>query len=155
MTFYHVLAEINSEKAQMLFSDLTLSELGGQFVTPYKRGKTFFSGSRLINPAELKAIHIIETTECEAAARQRINEASLQQIAEINRTGIVSIFSPGSGYAPEDLLEAGTDITRSHLKGGPGSSVALFGMSKQAADWTLGIVAAAASTGLAKWLRWA
>jgi hypothetical protein len=155
MTFFHVLAVIENEKPQMLFSDLNPAQLKDQFVTPYKRGKTFFAGARIVSPSTLKSIHIIETTEREEVIRQSINTESLQGIDEINRSGSVIFFSIGSGYDPEDLLDGGADVTRKYLTGGPGSAVPVFGMSKQAIGWALGIVSAVAAAGLAKWLGWA
>lgn len=152
MTFFHVLAVIGDEKPQMLFVDLNSSELKEQFISPYKRGKTFFAGARIINPTMLKSIRIIETTECEEPTRRRINAASLQQIDEMNRSGGVIFISAGSGYDPEDLLEGGIDVTRKFLTGGPGAAGAVFGMSKQALGWVFGIVSAVVAAGLAKWL---
>jgi hypothetical protein len=87
MTFFHVLAAIDNEKPQMLFSDLNPAELKDQFVTPYKRGKTFFAGARIVSPSTLRSIHIIETTEREEITRQSINKESLKGIDEINRSG--------------------------------------------------------------------
>jgi hypothetical protein len=152
MTFLHVIAVIDNEKPQMLFTDLNAAELKDQFVTPYRRGRTFFAGARIVSPAALKSIHIIETTEREEPTRQGINTASLQHIDEMNRSGGVIFISAGSGYDPEDLLEDGTDVTRRFLTGGPGAAGPLFGMSKQALVWALGIVSAVVATGLAKWL---
>ncbi len=153
--FYHVLGAVGDGKVKMLFSDLSAIELEKEFVTPYRRNKTFFSGSQIVNPSELRAVQIIETTMREDDARQRINQKSLAQIEEINRTSGVMIISPGQGYEPEDLVEAGKDVTRTYLTGGPGSSTRIWGLSKTVVGWTLGIVAGVIATGLAKWLGWA
>jgi hypothetical protein len=153
--FYHVLAAVGDRKVQMLFSDLNATELDKEFITPYRRGKTFFAGPQIVNPSELRAVRIIETSMREDEARRRINQDSLAQIEEMNRTSGVMIFSAGQGYEPEDLVEAGTDVTRTYLTGGPGSSTRLWGLSKTVVGWTLGIVAGVIATGLAKWLGWA
>jgi hypothetical protein len=155
MTFFHVLGVIDNEQPQMLFSDLQPAGLKEQFVTPYRRGKTFFAGARIVHPSTLKSVHIIETAEPEAVTRQSINAQSMREIDEINRSGGVVFFSTGSGYDPEDLLDGGTDVTRQFLTGGPGAAAPLFGMSKQALGWALGIAGAVLATGLAKWLGWA
>jgi hypothetical protein len=129
--FYHVIGAVGDPKVEMLFSDLTLKELISDFVTPYKRGETFFAGARVVAPSELRLVRIVQTTVPEAGARGKINHDDLAHIAEINRT---------SGI---------------YLRGGPGSSVGLLGLSKQAIGWTLGIVAAVIATGAANLLGWA
>jgi hypothetical protein len=152
--FYHVLGAIGDRKTEVLFSDLTAKELRKQFVVPYKRGRTFFAGTSVVVPAELRRIRIIETPVKEAEARDRINRDSLADIAEMNRTSGLVIISPGQGYEPDDIAEAGADVTRTFLRGGPGSPSGLLGLSKNAAGWLLGIVASVLAAGLAKWLGW-
>lgn len=152
--FYQVLAAIGDRKTEMLFSDLTAKDLGKEFITPYMRGKTFFARTLIVNPSELRQVRIIETPVKEAEARHRINCASLAEIAEMNRTSGFTIFSPGQGYEPEDIVDAGVDVTRTFLRGGPGSSNSLLGLSKTAAGWILTIVASVLAAGLAKWLGW-
>jgi hypothetical protein len=152
--FYHVIGAVDDRKAKMLFSDLTLKDLISDFVRPYERGEKFFAGGRVVAPSELRLVRIVETAVPESDARGKINQDDLASIAEINRTLGFIIISPGRGYEPDDLVEAGTDVTRTYLRGGPGSSVGLLGLSKQAIGWTLGIVAAVIATGAAKWLGW-
>jgi hypothetical protein len=152
--FYQVLAAIDDRKTEMLFSDLTAKELDKEFVAPYKRGKTFFAGTSVVNPSELRKVRIIETPVREAEARDRINRDSFAEIAEINRTSGFTIISDGQGYEPEDVADAGVDVTRIFLRGGPGSSNSLLGLSKTAAGWLLTIVASVLAAGLAKWLGW-
>lgn len=153
--FYHVIGAVGDQKAEMLFSDLTLKELISDFVKPYSRGKTFFFGARVVAPSALRLVRIVETAMPEADAREQINHDDFAQITEINRTSGFTIISPGRGYEPDDLVEAGTDVTRIYLRDGPGSSIGLLGLSKHAIVWTLGIVAAVIATGAAKWLGWA
>lgn len=152
MTFFHVLAVIDSEKPKMLFSDLSRHDLKEQFVTPYKRGMTLFAGSQIIDSATLKSVHIIETTDREDVTRQTISKASLRQIDEINNSGGVIFISAGTGYDPEDLLEGEADVTRDYLTIAPAAPAHMFGISKQALAWALGIIGAVLATGLAKWL---
>lgn len=153
--FYHLLGADGGGKVQVLFSDLDLTELNKSFVKPFRRGESFFAGSRLIRPLELQTILIIETSERESTVRQRINRDDLARIEELNRDSNIVFLSPGIGYAPEDLLEGGADVTRQFLSQGPGASATLFGMSKRLLLWILGIVAGVLSTGLAKWVGWA
>lgn len=153
--FYHVIGSVGDRKVEMLFADLTLKELNSAFVRPYRRGHTFFTGTRVVNPSELQSVRIIETAVLETYARSQINQDDLAQIAEINRTSAFMFVSAGRGYEPDDLAEAGADVTRTYLRGGPGSSVGLLGLSERATGWILSIVAAVAATGAAKWLGWA
>jgi hypothetical protein len=153
--FYHVLAAIGDGKVQMLFSDLSSAELNRSFVKQYRRGQTFFAGQQLVKPSELRTVQVVETSEREATARERLNRDDLARIDALNRSSNIVFISPGIGYEPEDLVEAGADVTREYLTRGPGSSPTLFGISKSVLLWILGIVAAAVSTGLAKWLGWA
>lgn len=152
--FYHVLGAIGDRKTEVLFSDLTAKELRKQFVVPYKRGRTFFAGTSVVAPPELRKVRIIETPVKEAEARERINRANLANIAEMNRTSGLFIISPGQGYEPDDIAEAGADVTGTFLRGGPGSSNGLLGLSKHAAGWLLGIIGSVVAAGLAKWLGW-
>ncbi|QYF92534.1 hypothetical protein KY495_17550 [Massilia sp. PAMC28688] len=151
-SFYHVLAAVGDAPAQVLFSDMTQKELVKNFVTPYRRDKAFFAGTQIVNPSELRTVRIIETAGREAEERERINLASLAQIEEGNRSSGVIICSIGQGYEPEDLQDAGADVTRMHLRAGPGSSTSIWGLSKTVVGWTLGIAAGVIVTGLAKWL---
>jgi len=152
--FYHVLGAIGDRKTEVLFSDLTAKELRMQFVVPYIRGYSFFAGTSVVSPAELRKVRIIETPVKEAEARAQVNRDSLADIAEMNRTGGLFIISPGQGYEPDDIAEIGADVTRTFLRGGPGSSNGLLGLSKNAAGWLLGIVGGVLAAGLAKWLGW-
>lgn len=153
--FYHVLAAVGDRELQMLFADLDKIKLDKEFLKPYRRGETFFAGSQIVKPAELRTVRIIETSMREDVARQSINRASLARIDEMNRTSNVTIISVGQGYDPEDLVEAGEDVTRTYLTGGPGSPTRFWGLSKTVVGWTMGIVAAVIATGLAKLLSWA
>ena len=152
--FHHVLGAIGDRQTEVLFSDLTARELRKQFVIPYMRGITFFAGTAVVAPAELRKVRIIETPVNEAKAREQVNRDSLAHIAEINRTSGLFIISPGQGHQPDDIEEAGDDVTRTFLHGGPGSASVLLGLSKNAAGWLLGIVGSVLAAGLAKWLDW-
>lgn len=152
--FYQVLAALGDRKTEMLFSDLTAEKLYQNFVTPYKRGKSFFAGNMIVNPSELRKVQIIETRITEAEARDRINRESLADIAEMNRTSDFMIISPGRGYDPEDVTEAGVDVTAAFLRGGPGSSKGLHAKAKTAGVWLLTIVASVVAAGLAKLFGW-
>lgn len=153
--FYHVIGAVEDRKPEMIFSDLTRKVLMSDFVGPYRRGETFFAGAQIVAPSKLRSVRIVETTTREADACAQLNREDLAQIAEFNRTSGITIISPGRGYDPDDLADAGRDVTSIYLKGGPGSSAGLLGLSKAAIGWTLGIAAGVLATGAAKWLGWA
>jgi hypothetical protein len=152
--FYHVLGAIGDCKTEVLFSDLTAKELRKQFVVPYIRGCAFFAGTSVVFSSELRKVRIIETPMKEAEAREQINRDSLADIAEMNHTGDLFIISPGQGYEPDDIAEAGADVTCTFLHGGPGSSNGMLGLSKNAAGCLLGIGGSVLAAGLVKWLGW-
>jgi len=120
--FYHVLGAIGDRKTEVLFSDLTAKELRKQFVVPDVRGCTFFAGTSVVSPAELRKVQIIETPMKEAEAREQVDRDSLADI----RTGGLFIVSPGQGYETDDIAEAGANVTRNFLRGGLGSSSGLL-----------------------------
>jgi len=61
------------------------------------RGCTFFAGTSVVSPAELRKVRIIETPMKEAEAREQVNRDSLADIAEMNRTRGLFIISLGQG----------------------------------------------------------
>jgi hypothetical protein len=155
MSFYHVIiATAPDEKWEMLYADLSMSELREKFVKRYKRGQSFLVNGRIIKPENLRSISIIETMDDEQAARKRVNLADLADIEEFNREGGVVFISPGRGHRPEHLADAGTNVTDLFLNSAPGAIAALFDTSKKVAIWTVGILGSLAATGLAKWLGW-
>ena len=153
MSLYHVV--INSAGNphwEMLFSDLSKSELQKRFIKPYQHDRNFLVTSKIIKASELNAVRIIKTEDTEKEARARINKADLADIAEMNRDSEIVIVSPGIGHKPEHLTEAGDDVTSDFLNSGPGSTSLFLGASKKAVAWTLGIVAAIIATALGKWI---
>ncbi len=155
MTYHHVIAKVGSEdKYRSLFLDLSASELSEKFLTPYEKGVAFFSGNDLISPSELRSVQIIRTERNEEAERDELNRISLAQIDEINRSGSVTFISAGSGYFPEDIADAGEDVTRALIKGPPGHKAGRWAPSLLVFGWIAGIAATVAAAGLVHWLGW-
>ncbi len=123
MPYHHVLLRFDGEpeKDRCVFSDLSESDLQARFLTPYKRRKNFLSGSEVIEISRLRKSTIICTNEPIETELRRIQEKSRAEDDEFNRTssGVV-ILSMGRGYAPEDIAEAGVDVTSTFISGPPG-----------------------------------
>ncbi len=63
--------------------------------------------------------------------------------------------SLGGGYDPEDIAEAGEEVTHSFIKVLPGFKANRWSPSLKVVSWVGGIVAVVAAAGLVKWLGWA
>lgn len=156
MAYHHVIAKVGqSDKFRILFADLSLADLKELFITPYERGRSFFSGNDLVAPSDLRSVQVVRTERTEQKERERINNESLAQIDKINRESDSVVFiSPGSGYDPEDIAEAGEDITHSVIKGPPGFRAGKWSTPAKVLAWVAGIVAVVIAAGVIKWLGW-
>jgi hypothetical protein len=154
MTFHHVIAKVGSDtKPRCLFIDLSAADLRSRFVKPYDRGHSFFSGTDLIAPSDIKSLQIISTARPEQIERSEINRRDLDRIDELNRSSdCVVIISPGAGYAPEDIAQAGSDVTQVFIKGPPGHKSGRWLPSLKVLGWTAGIAAAIIAAWLSNWL---
>ena len=156
MAFHHVFATLGPEKqARMLFVDLTSKELVKQFIKPYEQGKPFFAGHELISPHNLRSIHIIRTRGLDRTERDEINRKDRERIDRLNASGSgLVLISAGAGHAPEDIAEAGEDITHSVIKGPPGFRANRWQPAVSAFKVIAGIVAAVVATVAAAGLVW-
>lgn len=156
MAYHHVIAKVGeTDKYRVLFADLSLADLKKRFIAPYERGNSFFSGNDLVVPSDLRSVQIVRTESTEQEEREHINKESRAQIDKINRESSWAVFiSPGSGYQPEDIAEAGEDVTHSVIKGPPGFRAGKWGTSAKVVAWVAGIVAVVVAAGVIKWLGW-
>lgn len=156
MAYHHVIARVGEDdKFRILFTDLSFTDLKKRFIVPYERGISFFSGNDFIAPKDLHFVRVVQTECTEKEERERINNESLVQIEKINRENNGTVFiSPGSGYDPEDIAEAGEDITHSVIKGPPGFRARKWGVSTNVLALVTGIVATVVAAGVIKWLGW-
>lgn len=156
MLYHHVIAKVGADKRpRELFTDLSTDELQDRFVKPYEYGKAFFCGHDLISPDDLRFVQIVATKRKAETERDEINRRDLEKIDELNRSSDSGfIVSAGRGYEPEDISEAGEDMTHAFIKGHPGFKANRWGLSNKIAAWAAGIVAAVAAAGLIKWLGW-
>lgn len=156
MTYHHVVAKVGKdEKFRVLFSDLSAEELSERFVKPYEKGNTFFSGNDLISPNDLRSIQVIRTERREEVERDEINRKDRENIARFNESSSSAIIvSIGGGYQPEDIAEAGEDLTHKFIKGHPGFKAGSWEPPKKLLAWIGGIIAAVIAAGIVKWLGW-
>lgn len=122
MAYFHVIAKLASKNEFVcLFKDLTLDDLRLKFLQPYTVGRDFMSGTDVVSSKDVISIKIIETLRNDETEREEINRRSRAQIDEINRSSDSVFFvSLGSGWEPEDIAEAGEDVTSIYIKGAPG-----------------------------------
>ena len=121
MSYFHVIAKLSSNKEQScVFYDLSSTELNQKFLKPYEKGLDFLSQNTVVRVNELEAIHIIETENNIDTELKAIQRRSREEIDRINRESNVKFLSLGRGYAQEDIIEAGVDVTQKHIKGPPG-----------------------------------
>ena len=156
MPYYHVIAKVGTEeKFHILFTDLTVEELSARFVKPYEQGTTFFSGNDLISPNDLRSVQIIRTERENEVERDEINRKDRESIDRLNNSSSgVCIVSVGGGYEPQDIADAGEDLTHPFIKGHPGFKTGRWEPSIKVIAWVGGIVATVAAAGIVKWFGW-
>jgi hypothetical protein len=157
MPFYHILiifADAPS-KPQCVLSDLSEQQLQTQFVTPYKKGEDILCGTEVIRVGSIKAVQIIRTDKKSEDERSAIQEQSFNEIQDFNRqSDSLVIISPGYGYEPEDIAEAGMDVTLQYITGAPGHAVSggISGLLNN--QWVVGIGAGLIVAALVWWFKW-
>jgi hypothetical protein len=123
MAFHHVLITFidSPNKPRCVLSDLSEQQLQTQFVTPYGKGKDILCGTEVIRVGSIKSVQIVCTSKKSEVERSAIQEKSFKEIQEFNRqSDSVTLISPGYGYEPEDIAEAGVDVTSQYIIGPPG-----------------------------------
>ena len=154
MPYHHVIAKTaSSDEFRTLFSDLSAAVLQERFIAPYERGESFFSGKDLISPSDLRSVQIVRTQQPDQIERDEINRIDRAKIDEINSSSASVFFvSIGGGYEPQDIAQAGEDVTHTFIKGPPSFRAGRWAPSIKALGWIGGIIATVVAGGLAKWL---
>lgn len=156
MSYHHVIAKIGAEeKFRVLFTDLAIEELSERFIKPYEKGNPFFSGNDLISPNDLRSVQIIRTERQNEVERGEINRKDRENVDRLNASDSgVFFMSFGVGYEPQDIAEAGDDLTHIFIKGHPGFKAGRWRAPIKVIAWVGGIIAAVVTAGIVKWLGW-
>ena len=156
MSYHHVIAKVGTEEGfRVLFTDLTVEELSKRFIKPYEKGDSFFSGKDLISPNDLRSVQIIRTERQDEIERDEINRKDRESIDRLNDSDSGGMFvSVGGGYEPQDIAEAGEDLTHTFIRGCPGFKAGRWEPSIKGIAWIGSIVAAVVAAGIVKWLGW-
>lgn len=156
MSHYHVIVKVGSEsKLRVLFADLDAVALNERFIKPYEKGTSFFCGNDLISPNDLRSVQIVRTERPDAVERDKLNRKDRESIDRLNDPDSGIFFlSVGGGYEPQDIAEAGVDVTHEFIKGHPGFKAGQWEPSMKVMAWVGGIIATVAAAGILKWLGW-
>ena len=158
MPFFHVLLSVDTDQSKLrsVLADLSEEQLKAQVVLPYRKGTTLICGNEIIPVSTIRKIHVVHTARPNEHERKAIHAKSIKEIEKINRESSGLVFlSPGRGYDPEDILEAGEDVTPQYIVGPPGSAagpgVLVRFLSSQ---WTVGIGTGLLVAAAVWWLGW-
>ena len=126
MAYFHVITKlVSGEHPICLFDDLSSDDLRAKFLRHYERGQDFLAGGNVISAKDIRSVRIIETNRDNATEREEINRRSRAKIDELNSSSdSVFFISLGNGYEPDDIAEAGEDVTSVYIKGPPGYALA-------------------------------
>ena len=157
MPFYHVLITFADapSKPQCVLSDLSEQQLLAQFVTSYKKGKDILCGTEVVRVGGIKTVQIIRTDKKNEDERSAIQEQSFNEIQELNRSSdSLVITRPDYGYEPEDIAEAGADVTSQYIIGAPGhaASGGIGGLLNN--QWVVAIGTGLIVAVLVWWFKW-
>ena len=120
--YYHVLLSLQDEpnSIRCLFADLSERELRTRFIVPYRRGKTFLCGSEVIEISRTRKVRIIRTADKSAVELKRLADEHQKKNKEFNASSKwVGIIDVGA-YYPENIDQAGEDVTTTFILGPPG-----------------------------------
>jgi hypothetical protein len=157
MTYYHVLLKLRdaSDKVRCVFSDLTAKELEDKFLTPYRRGQRTLAGAEVIDTMAITSTQIVETNRLSDVERREIQEKSGREIEEINRSSdSIVLISIGRGHEPEDIEEAGTDVTASFIHAPPGQGQSNPAIEMFNNPWLVAVAGGVVVAAITAWLGW-
>ena len=157
MAYHHVLLTLADapDKPRCVLLDLTEKQLQIQFVTPYEKGKDILCGSEIIRISNIKRIQIIRTGKTNEIERNDFRERISQENEEFNRQSNSSvIIGIGCGYEPEDITEAGEDVTTQYISGLPGHASSNTFRELINHPWVITIGGGLIVAALVWWFRW-
>lgn len=118
-----VAVEQNPDDLRQVFTDLEENDLKPKLVSPYKKGTSLICGNEIIPIPQIRKIYIVRTVRSDEVERADLHAQSVREIDQFNRESDSAVLiSAGRGYDPQDILEAGENVTAKHLSGHPGAA---------------------------------
>lgn len=156
MAFFHVLLTVQGapNEARCVLMDLSERELAKQFLQPYRRGTTMLAGTEVIDTMDIHSTTIIKTERTNEQERKDIQDASQRHLDEMNRQGVLVFMGPPQGYEPEDIVEAGFDVTKTYITAPPGHGKTSLLSAVVNHPWISAIATGLVVAGVAKALGW-
>lgn len=126
MKLYHVVVEIHGEKKPLfLFGDLSESDLRKRFLNPYYLGKPVLKKNQIVDLSRVASVHIRMTKSSAISELEDLKAKSKAEIDELNRGSGMVFIGFGRGYADEDIVECGIDVTAKFINAPPGQGTGL------------------------------
>lgn len=154
LAYYQVLVSVEQAPNEMrqVFADLAESDLKQKLLRPYRQGTSLISGNEIVPVSQIRKIHVVRTARTDEVERAELHAKSVREIDQFNRdSDSVVLISAGSGYDPQDILEAGEDVTAKYISGHPGSASGQSGLNN---PWIVGLVVALAGGLAVAYLVW-
>lgn len=157
MPYFHVLVTLQnfSESKRSVLADLSETHLQKRFLAQYRKGKTFLSGNEVIDAKQITTVTIIRTERTSAEELKTIQDNSYAAVQEFNRSQDSAVLiSAGRGFDPEDIIEAGEDVTATYISLPPGEGRWSFIAAVISHPWVSTIVTGLIVAGLAAYFGW-
>lgn len=140
--YFHVAGYFkpNPEAVEVLFLDLTRSELQRKFIRPYDRGeRVLLADGRLATLQDLTRVQIIRTEDPSEEALRALQVSHQKAMDELNSSSSGAFFfSIGYGLSSDDIIHTGDEVTSSFISGPPGHPSRLLTFVSN--NWTVTIV---------------
>jgi len=157
MPYFHVLLILqnSSGRVRSVFADLLETDLKKRFLAKYQSGTTLLSGNEVIDTRQINKVTIIRTQRTSAEELKTIQDRSYATVQEVNRSqDSVVLISAGHGYDPEDIVEAGEDVTATYISSPPGEGRWSFMEAVINHSWVSAILTGLIVAGLATYFEW-
>lgn len=143
MAYYQVLVAVeqNPDDLRQVFTDLGENDLKPKLVGPHNNGTSLICGNAITPVPQIRKIQIVRTVRSDEVERADLHAQSVREVDQFNReSDSVVLTSAGRGYDPQDILEAGEDVTAKYLSGHPGRPL---GVRSQEVHWQPWVVTVA------------
>ena len=157
MSYYQVILKLKNPESsfQHILVDASEEELLFKIVKPYRNGCNIFHDSTVIDCGDIEKINIVCTEDKNEKARDKLNDESFKRMDEITRNyDSLVIIGPGAGYDPEDIVEAGKDVTENYIKGPPGYGKAGVLQEFIYNPWVMTIGTGLIIAAIVAWMKW-